>query len=266
VESAYAVTEQGRRIYVDPEDPRGSRLIAAAGDLNPHSLLLWQRALSVHLWDLVIDVGVNYGEMLVGATLPSTATVIGFEPNLALHPHLRRTLDENDITLDLRSEAVADRPGVARFAVDHTWSGTSSLDAGDHDEPDRWEFTEVQVTTLERVIGSPQQSFCVKVDVEGFEHDVIAGATRVLDEAERWVVMLEVHHMSRPYLASLAERYPVFLMDVRTRDLHRVPGGNADIMGRALSSGWLHFQDCLVASPETARDLGRPQIERIAHA
>ena len=42
-------------------------------------------------WTHVIDVGANYGEMLVGVELPQAATVIALEPNPFVIPYLTRT-------------------------------------------------------------------------------------------------------------------------------------------------------------------------------
>jgi FkbM family methyltransferase len=255
VTTTYALTESGRRIYVDPDDPRAARLVAAHGDLNPNSLVLWQRALDAHPWDLVVDVGVNYGEMLVGARLPEAATLVGFEPNLALHSHLRRTLDEGGLAVDLRAHAISDAPGTARFAIDGRWSGTSSLDAGGHEDESRWQLVDVEVTTLDEVVGPDAGSFCVKVDVEGFERQVVDGARSTLAQTPAWALMLEVAHMSRLLVAQLAEDFAMFLMDLRTHRLLRVPGGNATVATRMLSSGWLYQHDCLVTSDEIARKL-----------
>ncbi len=250
----YATTSRGHRIYVNDDDPRGERLIAAGGDLNPGSLLLWNIALGAADWDLVVDVGVNYGEMLVGAELPAGAELVGFEPNLALHGPLARTLDESGIALDLRPHAVADRPGTARFVVDSDWSGTSSLHDERHDGTDRWQYRDVEVTTLDDVVRG-RRSFCAKIDVEGFEREVVAGAEEALATVSDWLLMLEVAHMSRAFLAHLAERFSVFLMDLRTRRLIRVPGGNAQLADELLDGGWLYRQDCLLSSPAVARTL-----------
>lgn len=243
-EPGIAVTSSGRRIHVDPGDPRAVGLVAAAGDLNPLSLRLWRRVLAAHAWDLVVDVGVNYGEMLVGVDLPSGARVVGFEPNARLRTFTERTLADNGLAVELRSEAVADAPGTARFAVDTTWSGTSSLDTGGLDEPDRWEWLDVEVTTLDAVVPADVASFCVKVDVEGFEREVVAGARSVLARPVPWVLMLEVLHMAEGYLAELAAAYAVLLMR-RDDSLVRV---GADDAYDVLAGGDVYPQDCLVVS------------------
>ncbi|MFV0535336.1 MAG: hypothetical protein ACK5MR_17040, partial [Cumulibacter sp.] len=80
----------GRRIYVAEGDARGDALIAAGGDFNPGSLHLWRQALELREWDVIVDVGANYGEMLLGVDLPVASRVIAYEPNPHVLPHLKR--------------------------------------------------------------------------------------------------------------------------------------------------------------------------------
>jgi FkbM family methyltransferase len=245
---AYATTEEGHRIYVKPTDPRALGLIANKGRIIRGSLELWRVALGLHAWQTVIDIGVNYGEMLVGVEIPEGAELIGFEPNTSLHKVLRKTLDARGIAIDLRSQAVADRPGTARFAVDRTWSGTSSLYDERHDGSARWQLRDVEVTTLDEVLGGSGRSFCAKVDVEGFEREVVDGAAASLESTVHWALMLEIEHMDRGYLAELARAREVFVKVKDSTALRRVPGERIAVE-ELLDDPTLHRQDCLVVSP-----------------
>lgn len=250
---AYATTEDGHRIYVKPTDPRALGLIANKGRIIRGSLELWRVALGLHPWQTVIDIGVNYGEMLVGVEIPEGVELIGFEPNTSLHKVLRKTLETRGISIDLRAQAVADKPGAARFAVDRTWSGTSSLYDERHDGSARWQLREVEVTTLDEVLGDQRRPFCVKVDVEGFEREVVDGAARSLEGTEHWALMLEIEHMDRGYLAELARARDVFLKEKEAGSLRRVPGGRVAVE-ELLEDPALHRQDCLVLSPPLAAE------------
>jgi FkbM family methyltransferase len=203
-----AVTASGRPIHVDPADPRSAALVAASGNFNPRSLELWELALALHPWDVVVDVGTNYGEMLVNPDLPVGATVIGFEPNPAIRPHLARTLADNGLDVRIVPAAVADRPGTASFHVDPTWSGTSSLAP---DASGAGGDLEVAVTTLDTELAEMPGSVCVKVDVEGFEPAVVAGSTALMARPA-WAMMLEILHLDRAVVADLAARWPAYVL------------------------------------------------------
>lgn len=244
------VTDDGRTILVDPADPRALDLVAAGGDLNPLSLRMWRRALGAAPWETVVDVGVNYGEMLVRPPLPAGARLIGFEPNPTIRELAARTFALNGLAVDLRAQAVSGQAGRARFAVDHTWSGTSSLDTGDHDEPGRWSFLDTEVTTLDDVLGEAPGPFCVKVDVEGFEHEVVAGARRALATPVPWVLMLEVKHLPVDVLEGLAAEHAVLLLVPGTTPAaDRLVRVNPDHLEDLLPSGRVYAQDCLLAGP-----------------
>ncbi|SDD82479.1 FkbM family methyltransferase [Nocardioides lianchengensis] len=244
------VTADGRTLLVDPADPRAADLVASGGDLNPLSLRMWRRALAAVDWDVVVDVGVNYGEMLVRPALPAGARLVGFEPNPVVRELARRTLALNGLDVDLRPQAVGGRSGSARFAVDRTWSGTSSLDTGTYDEPGRWSFLDVEVTTLDEILGEQPGPFCVKVDVEGFEHEVVAGARRSLAAPVPWVLMLEVKHLPVVVLEGLAAEHAVLLLAPgATPAGDRFVRAHPDHLEDLLPSGKVYGQDCLLAGP-----------------
>ena len=84
----FVANNLGNRIYYDPTDTRGLHLANAHGNLNQLSLELWNKALALQPWDLVVDVGCNYGEMIVGAKMPEMAQLIAFEPSPRVLPYL----------------------------------------------------------------------------------------------------------------------------------------------------------------------------------
>lgn len=252
----FVVTGEGRRIYVDPTDQRARHLQQAHGDFNPGSLRLWRRALGLEPWSVVMDVGSNYGEMFVGARMPSGARLVAFEPNPGIRRYLERTLADLDEPIEIRSEALGRSVGEAEFAIDTEWSGTSSLvegrDAELDAQEDRWQRIRVPVTTVDEVLGPDSGSFCMKIDVEGFELDVLAGARTTLAGVERWAVMLEILHMSRFDVARLAAEHRMYLIDNASDLLLPVPGGNGDLAGAMIGSGWMYGQDALLVSAAVA--------------
>ena len=188
--------------------------------------------------------------MLVRPDLPAGARLLGFEPNPVVRELAARTLALNGLDVDLRPQAVGGAIGRARFAVDSTWSGTSSLDTGTYDEPDRWSFLDTEVTTLDEILGETPGPFCVKVDVEGFEHEVVAGARRSLASPVPWVLMLEIKHLPADVLEGLAAEHAVLLLAPgATPAADRLVRVNPDHLEDLLPSGKVYAQDCLLAGP-----------------
>lgn len=133
--------------------------------------------------DVVFDVGAHLGDRSV-AFASLGAQVVALEPQPAVAAWLRRIVGRNP-RIVLRSEAVGAAPGTARLAVSRRTPTVSTLSdewrasmSSTHPgfERVRWDdFVEVSVTTLDALIdvhGIP--SFC-KIDVEGFEAEVLAG-------------------------------------------------------------------------------------------
>jgi FkbM family methyltransferase len=251
------VNARGQKIHFDPEDERGRALAEADGNLNPSSLQLWNSALALFDWDYVVDVGCNYGEMLVGGVIPVGAHLRAFEPNPKVLPYLHRTLNDFDRSVDLREIAVGRAEAEkATFSIDLEWSGMSSLNVEQPEVPShRSTTTMVPVSTLDSQLADIAAcSVCLKIDVEGRELDVIEGASTLLNEGHRWAMVIEVLHMTIDEIVELASRFHMYLSDARTGTLVPVQGRNRSILGRLLSSGWLYPQDALlVSSPDIVR-------------
>lgn len=250
--SGMVIGPRGLPIYFDRDDSRGRRLATTHGNVNPHSLELWNFALGLRAWDLIVDVGCNYGEMLAGAVMPREAAVIAFEPSVRILPYLRRTLSELPFSVELIEAAVADHVAAeASFFLDTEWSGTSTLadGSGEAQKHAGGEFVSVSMTSLDAsLVHRGYRSICMKVDVEGHEADVLKGASKLLDGLDEWALMLEVLHMSPIEISELAERYALYLMDRRTRLPIRINGGSWTLAKKLRSSPWLYGQDALLLS------------------
>lgn len=249
-EQGAIVLANGHRMHYDFGDERGKQLVAAGGNLNPDSLSLWQRALDLHPWQAVVDVGCNYGEMILVPRLPECADVIAFEPNPRVLPFLQRSLAEFSRPVDLISSAVAARVDQnALFSADCEWSGTSSLIEADRLPMRDEEVLTVPVTTLDDALQSRgYSSACVKVDVEGWEADVLLGAQAFLNGLEQWAIMVEILHMPMHQISELALNYNMYVFDKRCHSLIRLYGGNTDLVSDVVRSGWAYPQDALLLS------------------
>jgi FkbM family methyltransferase len=256
----YVENSSGIRIYVDPRDSRGGALIASGGDFNPHSLELWNIGLARIDWHTVIDVGFNYGEMLVSADLPASSELFAFEPNPRVLPFSRRTLAEFGRPVTLIESAVSDHVGGSvPFSVDLEWSGTSGLaEVGlppASGTGHTFTSVNVPVTTLDATfVPLNPPNIAIKIDVEGHELSVLAGAGGLLENTDDWLVMLEILHMTSVNIAKISRGRPIFVLHSPTGRLVRLTSRRPRSMARVMSHPDIYGQDAILVSAERILD------------
>lgn len=253
----------GRTVYVDPLDARGQAMMTSRADANPDSLRLWQRLLDLAAWDHVVDVGANYGEMIAGARLPESAAVHVFEASPAVVPFLRETLGELGGDADLHQVAVGGEDAEeVTFNIDVRWSGKSGIAAHQSVRREDVRVETVPMRTLDSVLTPAAGRWCVKVDVEGAELDVLTGAKRLLTDPDLTVLMLEILHMSVQQVAKLAASHPLHGFDIVTGELRRLPSDPLEL-GRVLHGGEVYRQDAVILGGQDWRSLARRMNEGI---
>lgn len=125
----------------------------------------------------VIDVGANIGLSTI-LLARMTERVIAFEPSPPNVAFLRRNLERNGITnVEVHAAAASDKPGTLRFHVAQFGAGSHVVAAG-HVSGGAMPTVDVPAVTLDG-INLPPIAF-IKVDAEGHEPDVLAGARRLL--------------------------------------------------------------------------------------
>ena len=133
--------------------------------------------------DLVFDVGAHLGDRSAAFSALG-ARVVALEPQ----PDVRRWLSRlvgGRRGVTILADAVGRAPGTARLAVSHRTPTVSSLaerwrtalpEANASFQKVHWEeMIEVPVTTLDALIGTYGMPRFCKIDVEGFEAEVLEG-------------------------------------------------------------------------------------------
>ena len=136
---------------------------------------------------VVYDIGANVGYYtLLSAVLTGPAgKVVAFEPLPRNLTFLRQHVEVNSLkAVEIRTEALCDREGVARFGGSDDATQTHLGSEGD---------TEVRTTSLDLLIqsGLPVPDV-MKIDVEGAEYLVFEGAQELFRH-HRPVVFLATH-------------------------------------------------------------------------
>jgi len=180
------------RLWVDPHRTAASMVLYA----NPPDLpemLVWRRALGDG--DLFLDVGANVGTYAIWAA-EQGAEVIALEPAADTFGLLEENIALNGYRVTAVRAAAGDHCGSARF--------TAGLDAGNSLAADGPVLTDL--VTIDSLIGDRRVSG-MKVDVEGFEIDVLRGAARALADHRIDLIQLEWNQASR--FAVGTDRHPI---------------------------------------------------------
>jgi FkbM family methyltransferase len=152
---------------------------------------------------IFVDVGATVGMVFVPMRhhLGSRGLAVAIEPVPVNVERLRATIQLNDFAAPghVVASGVGDRPG--RLAMAKEGPSAASGNAVLRTEASRPEWLEVEVTTLDDVVDGlelpPGAAVTIKLDVEGYEVEVLLGARRML-AALRPVIVGEFNNQLLP--------------------------------------------------------------------
>jgi FkbM family methyltransferase len=179
-------------IWADLHRTGASRIVYA----NPpdrNEMLTWRNGL--RSGDLFIDVGANVGSYAIWAA-ELGAEVMALEPAADTFALLEENVALNGYPIKAIRAAAGATPGVARF--------TSGRDCVNRLDPDG--AAEIAVVTIDSIIGNRTVAG-MKVDVEGFEIDVLRGCEQALSEHRVRLIQLEWNSTSMQAVGT--DRRPV---------------------------------------------------------
>jgi FkbM family methyltransferase len=215
--------------------------------------LLWDGAHDGHVlawmlselrpWDVVWDVGANIGDMALYCAARAGARVEAFEPSPAVFARLAENVGLNPgLAVEPHALGLSDHDGVVRFyaSAERGNAGVGSLGRAANTVD---EGVEVRITRGDSLIaGGWAVPRIVKMDIEGFEPEALAGMSELL-KTGRTLVCVEssgyrLRERGRPLdaLVSVLELLDfrvTALKDGREREVRTADlVGNVDLVGR----------------------------------
>lgn len=144
--------------------------------------------------DLFVDVGANVGSYTVLASGHVGANSFAFEPIRTTYERLKNNISINHMEEKVKAYnmGIGARKDVLRF--------TANLDTVNHvvTESDEEDFIEVEVDSLDEMLGTQCPSL-IKIDVEGFETEVLAGAAGLLERNSLKALIIELNGSGKKY-------------------------------------------------------------------
>jgi len=182
-----------------PLDDYVGRAAFYAGDLDRK--ITWLCSRIVRPGDTVLDVGANIGltTLSLSSRVGPTGSVHAFEPNPALVELLERSLHHNRVSnVRLYPVALGSAAGRLELRIPQTNAGAASL-TRNRDARD-CRVVSVPVRTLAEVMKEQGVGAIrlIKIDVEGFELQVLQGALEVLRSQPPAAILFELNEHSTP--------------------------------------------------------------------
>ena len=145
--------------------------------------------------DLFVDVGANVGSYTVLASAVVGSNSVSIEPAPMTFSFLERNIRLNNIDslVEALNIGVARNIGFVKF--------TQTLDTMNHVVPIQEiceSALEVKVDTLDNILQG-RNPFVLKVDVEGFETEVIGGAHKTLSNQSLSAIIIELNNSGERY-------------------------------------------------------------------
>lgn len=165
------------------------------GDLDPKVSWIIRRL--VNQGDHTLDIGANLGlvTLLLAERVGPQGLVHAFEPNPAIAALLEQTLENNGLSwVTLHKIGLGSSSGELSLSVPRENAGAASFRRGREGDA----VVRVPVRTLASVAEAAQLSRIdfIKMDVEGFEGDVLKGAASLFETVRPRAILFELNDES----------------------------------------------------------------------
>jgi FkbM family methyltransferase len=186
--------ESNTILYVDGDDNRGKWLINRNGVTQPRITGIWRKIIQKWQPTIAIDVGVNYGEIMLSTVYDHHTQIVGIEANKLLGRCIDKSIKEhpNASQIKMIYALAADKDAVENtFFVDKEWSGSSSVVQNNEH---RFESQKVKSMTIDSLFADQalvEERLLFKIDVEGYEQFVLHGMNRLINESGSCMGIIE---------------------------------------------------------------------------
>ncbi len=186
-------------LEIDPTDRRARQILVRDGIRGKVSkgARLWKTFNDGFKPEVLVDVGLNYGECLMGSTYPKTAALFGFEAN----PHVfecasrSRKNHPNEAQLTFFNILITDVAGAEQsLFVDPNWSGTATAVEGLIRSKETVKEYKISADLLDNLIPKSAvagKRMMFKIDIEGYEPKALKGFTQMIGEAQEVIGLIE---------------------------------------------------------------------------
>lgn len=175
-------TIMGFDILVDPAKRSGfiDNDLYYLGSYEPGVLRFMQTACREH--SVIIDVGANIGAItLYAAKLVPKGRVLAFEPLPEIMKDLVANVRLNNVNhVSLHQVALGSRATRAQIRPDLTERGSSSLLSYGSSGHEFGALVDIEIRTLDEFTNGLERVDLIKIDVEGYEAEVLRGATQTI--------------------------------------------------------------------------------------
>lgn len=190
-EVAWAKVYGGYQVAAPLNDYVG-RAAFYTGDLDRKITWICRRI--VRPGDQVLDIGANLGlvTMILAKLVGPTGRVDAFEPIPAMCDLFEQAIERNQLSnVRLHRVALGTEAGEFTLSVPHANAGSASF-LPERRMTEQYEVHVPMCTLSEAMSGSSTRARLMKIDVEGFEPQVLAGGAEYFDRLPPETVLFEL--------------------------------------------------------------------------
>ena len=197
--SAIRLPGCGYLLEIDPTDRRARQILVRDGIRGKATkgARLWRALNEGFQPEVLVDVGLNYGECLMGSTYPAAAALFGFEANPRVFECASRSRNNHPNAAQLRlfNTLITDVAAPERsLFVDPSWSGTGTAVEGLIRSREAVKEYKIAADLLDNLIPETAvvgKRMLFKIDIEGYEPKALKGFARLIGLAREVVGLIE---------------------------------------------------------------------------